>query len=385
MAILQACSVCRTRHSLKSKVCKKCGQKFETSKRSGSVIYWVAYRLNKKQIFKNVGNCLDDAKIEEGTIKRQKKEGIITDSYRNKITFNELSKWYLELEKVKALKSYWLIQLTIKKFNTVFSDKMVNTLRPADLENYQIQRQKEGKSPATIDHEIQKPQAMIQKAVDNGIINPGVIQVFKKVNKMLKKGSDVRNRILSRDEFNRLMDNSPPYLKPIIATGYYSGMRTSEILNLTWDKIDLKNRIINLEASDTKDNEFRIIPICESLAIILGKIIRAVHTPNVFLYQNKPIKKITKALSSACKKAEITYGRFSSSGFVFHDLRHTFNTNCRKAGIQESVIMNITGHSTREMFDRYNTIDREDGQNAVDKLDKFLMVDFDNCCKKVAN
>ena len=57
---------------------------------------------------------------------------------------------------------------------------------------------------------------------------------------------------------------------------------------------------------------------------------------------------------------------------VFHDLRHTFKTNMRKAGIQESVIMEITGHSTREMFDRYNTIDQEDTRKAMNSLESYF-------------
>ena len=44
----------------------------------------------------------------------------------------------------------------------------------------------------------------------------------------------------------------------------------------------------------------------------------------------------------------------------------------RKAGIQESVIMAITGHSTREMFDRYNTVDREDTRAAIDQMERFF-------------
>jgi hypothetical protein len=44
----------------------------------------------------------------------------------------------------------------------------------------------------------------------------------------------------------------------------------------------------------------------------------------------------------------------------------------RKAGVQESVIMDITGHSTREMFDRYNTVDVEDGREALRQLEGFL-------------
>jgi hypothetical protein len=44
----------------------------------------------------------------------------------------------------------------------------------------------------------------------------------------------------------------------------------------------------------------------------------------------------------------------------------------RKAGVPESVIMSITGHSTREMFDRYNTIDIDDTKCAVDHLESYL-------------
>ncbi len=59
-------------------------------------------------------------------------------------------------------------------------------------------------------------------------------------------------------------------------------------------------------------------------------------------------------------------------GFIFHDLRHTFNTNMRKADVPESVIMSIMGHSTRQMFDRYNKIDGEDKTIGVEKLGDFL-------------
>ena len=77
-------------------------------------------------------------------------------------------------------------------------------------------------------------------------------------------------------------------------------------------------------------------------------------------------------MRKACKEAGGVYGRFKKGGFIFHDLRHTFNTNMRKAGVAESVIMAITGHSTRAMFDRYNVVDLDDAQQAVGKLVTFL-------------
>lgn len=81
---------------------------------------------------------------------------------------------------------------------------------------------------------------------------------------------------------------------------------------------------------------------------------------------------IRESLRTACDKADIPYGQKVKGGFVFHDLRHTFNTNMRKAGVNESVIMAITGHSTRAMFDRYNTVDSDDKQQAVDQTQTFL-------------
>ena len=40
----------------------------------------------------------------------------------------------------------------------------------------------------------------------------------------------------------------------------------------------------------------------------------------------------------------------------------------------ESVIMKITGHSTREMFDRYNSIDVTDLNEAVGRMGRYLGV-----------
>ena len=77
-------------------------------------------------------------------------------------------------------------------------------------------------------------------------------------------------------------------------------------------------------------------------------------------------------MKKACREAGIKYGRFEKGGFIFYDLRHTFNTNMRKARAQESVIMEITGHSTREMFDRYNTVDEDDARKAINQLEVFF-------------
>jgi integrase len=238
---------------------------------------------------------------------------------------------------------------------------------------------KEGASPATVDQDLGKVKTMIRKAYDDEIVTDATLVKFGKVRKKLKKGSDVRTRILSRDEFDSFMALSQGQIKDMVAIAYYTGMRRGEILSLTWDKVDLKNRAIHLDAADTKDQEKRDIPVCEELYKILvsmpGRIQSAESNNNLFNYKGRAIKgEIRATLKKACKVAGIKYGRREDNGFTFHDLRHTFNTNMRKAGVPESVIMEITGHSTREMFDRYNTIDHEDRKNAAKTLDRFLSI-----------
>ena len=108
------------------------------------------------------------------------------------------------------------------------------------------------------------------------------------------------------------------------------------------------------------------------LVSLPNRIQKTDNDNHVFQFNGKPVGDIRTGLKKACKKAKIKYGRFVKDGFIFHDLRHTFNTNMRKAGVQESVIMEVTGHSTREMFDRYNSIDEDDTRKALDQMTAFL-------------
>ena len=384
MAILAECPFCHKKQATKNKRCT-CGADLDQLKGSKKVKYWISYRLpNGKQKREAVsGEDVNSYSIEsarEMESKRivQKKEKRIFDIKEDtRMTFAELAEWYLSLEKVKALASYWERELSLKKFNKAFGDMIVSRIKPADLESYQARRKAEGLADATIDHEVDAAKIMINKAFDNDKVSGDTLRVFKAVKDLLKRGSNARDRILSPGEFESLHEHAPRHIKGILSMGYYAGMRKGEILPLTWDKVNLKDRVIELEAADTKDNEPRAVPICNELLKVLKGIPKGIHTRYVFLYKGRPVKDIRNALKKACEGAKILYGRDIKGGFVFHDTRHTFNTNMRKAGVPESVIMKITGHSTREMFDRYNTIDRDDTRAAMVQLEGyFLSVDY---------
>jgi hypothetical protein len=44
----------------------------------------------------------------------------------------------------------------------------------------------------------------------------------------------------------------------------------------------------------------------------------------------------------------------------------------RKAGVDQVIIMRLTGHKTNEMFLRYSHIDQEQSEGAMEKLNGFL-------------
>ena len=79
----------------------------------------------------------------------------------------------------------------------------------------------------------------------------------------------------------------------------------------------------------------------------------------------RPIKDFRERWNLACQEAGVP-------GLLFHDLRRTAVRNLRRAGVAESVIMKITGHRTRGIFDRYNITDQTDTQEAGRIAEEFL-------------
>lgn len=73
-----------------------------------------------------------------------------------------------------------------------------------------------------------------------------------------------------------------------------------------------------------------------------------------------------KALWNAMSREERR--EFKGLGRIPHDFRRTAVRNLIRAGVSQKVAMELTGHLTPSVFERYNITDDRDRRDAVAKL-----------------
>lgn len=83
--------------------------------------------------------------------------------------------------------------------------------------------------------------------------------------------------------------------------------------------------------------------------------------PWIFHREGRRVKVFKHAWSGACRRAKLR-------DKVPHDFRRTAVRNLVRAGVSEKVAMELTGHLTRSVFERYNITTDRDRRDAVAKL-----------------
>ena len=158
---------------------------------------------------------------------------------------------------------------------------------------------------------------------------------YKKCSPRLKS----RN-ILSMKEMENLLcrikSYSPGYLHPIIKLFVETGAKTSEVIGLTWDDIDLRKKEIVFKKGKSEE---RKLPLSDELASIFSK--KDKKTPKVFMTYYKEIftlKKLHLAISEFKIKTSCKI-LWSPS-----DLRHSFAVGFLSSGGDIRELQKILGH-----------------------------------------
>ncbi len=222
MAILSQCPQCKRRNSLKVTVCK-CG--FGIKKASGKN-YWIEYYVHGKRKRERIGPSKSAAEQRlRQVLKDRTEDRFIQKDPAAQVTLGELAAWYLKLPETKAKRSYQRDKGTAIPpiLRLLGEDTKINRLNPGKVESYQKQRLLEpspvrkGKSisPATVNRELSCLKTILNRAVKHDILNSNPITRVKKLPE-----NNVRMKVLNPDEFERLLDACPDYLRPIVITAF---------------------------------------------------------------------------------------------------------------------------------------------------------------------
>ncbi len=251
-----------------------------------------------------------------------------------------------------------------------FKNRRMVEIRTDAIRTYISQRQTEGASNATINRELAALKRMFTLAIQAG-------KLHSKPHIPMLREDNVRTGFFEHAQFSAVRAHLPVALQPVATFAYYTGWRVqSEVLPLQWHQVDLKAGVVRLEPGTTKNREGRIFPLgmlddlrcsiesqrasTEALQRSRGEIVAS-----VFHRDGQPIRNFRKAWKAACKAA-------GCPGRIPHDFRRTAVRNLVRAGVPEKTAMQLTGHKTRAVFDRYDIVDESDLRVATGKLNNLM-------------
>ncbi len=78
----------------------------------------------------------------------------------------------------------------------------------------------------------------------------------------------------------------------------------------------------------------------------------------IYSFNGRPIRRVWRTACQATGCPQL----------IPHDFRRAAVWNLVRAGVPENVAMQLTGHKTRSVFDRYDIVNEADLQDAVRKL-----------------
>jgi integrase len=315
-----------------------------------------------------------DADAYRGKIDAAKKENRYHDVFdvkkESQTTFNDLCTLYVKnFGTQKAFNTSKRYLLEVVKGH--FGDRKLSQITYLDLETYRNKRKAtptwgtKPRTDASVNREMALISHMLNKAAEWGLLENSP---FKKGKRLMLKENNHRLRFLTESEIEALLKacddlkTYSPHLSPIVETALLTGMRRGELLSLKWEQI--RNGFIYL--TETKSGKARQIPINDRLAGVLRGVRQGnqLKSPYVFCdSQGRRFYQVRRSFTSVCRRAGI-------EAFRFHDLRHTFASQLVMNGVSLKAVQELLGHADIKMTMRYSHLSQAHLQDAVAVLNK---------------
>ena len=325
--------------------------------------WWIRYSRGGKQ-FRESAKTNNYAEAER-MLKRRQGEiatGAFTGLAPERIRISRLLQEMLDDMRANGRRSYGSAEGGVRLHLVPF----MGNIRVAEFSSnlvkaYKAKRQAEKAANATINREL----GLLKRAFNLGYrAEPPLVAKVPYIARLPER--NVRTGFLEHEQYKRLRDAIPDYLKLLFVLGYHTGARLGELRRITWPQVEA-HRIV-LYPGTTKNGDGRALPIYGEMAgwIEMAKESRKQFPKSPYLCQHdgQPLGDscVKKAWKTACKSVGLAELRF-------HDLRRSAVRNMDRAGVSEKVAMQISGHKTRSVYDRYNITCNRDIAEAGQKME----------------
>lgn len=324
-------------------------------------IYWIAFYCKGKE-YRTSAKTEKKRRAEEllafylGQVARGEFAGF---QQQTVLTLSDLLTLALDDAEVRELRDVYHMRFRAEHLKAFFgAETPAESITEAAIARYAAARRKQGRKLSTINREL----AVLRRA----------LRLAKKRH-LLKELPDidrfpehnVRQVFFDSDVYEAILEHLPDDLQDVVRFAYLTGWRRGQILKLEWS--DVHHDVIRLSGTTVKHKDTQVLSLTGELAEIIERRRRVRHpdAPWVFHREGQPIRDFRGAWKQALEKAGV-------ENYHFHDLRRTATRNMALAGVPEKHIMQVTGHKTRHMMDRYNITVERDTHNTLAQMQAFL-------------
>ena len=245
-------------------------------------------------------------------------------------------------------------QNTIKSYNSDIKHYFENTESVGEFSSYLKHLNKNKYSKTSINRKITSIRTFLSWAVDNNYFNQNQI---KNVNN-LKVEKKLPN-VLTASYINRLLDSLPDSSekdirdKAILELMYSSGLRVSEVSNLTINSIN-KNNSIRVLGKGSKE---RVLPMTKRAYVSSKKYIETSRPK----FENDKSKNylFLGVRGGQLSDREIRRIVKFRTGTFPHSIRHTFATHLLEGGADLRIVQELLGHNDPSTTQIYTHVSKK--------------------------
>jgi integrase len=323
--------------------------------------YWIAYYHRGKE-FRESSKSDNEAQARKFLKKRigEVANGQLIGPSEERFSFHDLTELLITDYEINGKRSIESVRLSIKHLRRSFSLARAIDITADRVAKYVRERQRDGAANGSINRELAALKRAFTLATRAGRLRSApYIPLLEENNS--------RRGFIDHASFVALREGLPAHLKDPVSFLYLSGWRISEMRSLEWRDVDFADYQVRLRPEESKNKDGRVLPLRGELWQIIERAHqkRRLECSFVFHESGEPIGDFRKAWKTACRHAGI-------SSIIVHDLRRTAVRNMVRAGIPERVAMELSGHKTRRIFDRYNIVSTQDLAAATERLQKHL-------------